>query len=102
MAVTPCAAVFAASAQDVDETVRYAAERGLTVAVQSTGHGALPIGPDSILIHTGDLNTCDVDPVNRTARVGAGTMWQQVLDAATPHGLPRRAGRCRTSGWLGS
>ena len=74
--VTPRAAVFVASVRDVDETVRYAAERGMTVAVRSTGHGALPVGPDSILIPAGDPNSCVVDPVNRTARVGAGTTWQ--------------------------
>lgn len=101
VAVTPCAAVFAASARDVDETVRYAAERGLTVAVQSTGHGALPVGLDSILIHTGDLNTCVVDPIARTARVGAGTTWQQVLDAATPHGLAPLCGSSPSVGVVG-
>lgn len=101
VAVNPCAVVFAASARDVDETVRYAAERGLTVAVQSTGHGALPVAPDSILIHTGDLNTCVVDPVSRTARVGAGTTWQQVLDAATPHGLAPLCGSSPSVGVVG-
>ena len=50
--------------------------------MQATGHGALPIGPDTILVHTGGMNSCAVDALNRTARVGDGVTWQQVLDAA--------------------
>ena len=42
VAVAPCAAAFVTSAQDVAEVMRFAGERGLKVAVQSTGHGALP------------------------------------------------------------
>ena len=37
--------------------------------------------------HTGRLQECAVDPATRSARFGAGVTWQQVLDAATPHGL---------------
>ncbi|MET0704687.1 MAG: FAD-binding oxidoreductase [Mycobacterium sp.] len=99
--VAPCAVVFAASARDVDETVRIAAERGLTVAVQATGHGALPVGSGSILVHTGELTECTVDPLNRTARVGAGATWQHVLDAATPHGLAPACGSAPSVGVVG-
>ncbi len=99
--VAPCAAVFASSARDVDETVRFAAERGLTVAVQATGHGALPVGSDSILVHTGELTAVVVDPRSRTARVGAGATWQHVLDAATPHGLAPACGSAPSVGVVG-
>jgi FAD/FMN-containing dehydrogenase len=101
VAVAPCAAVFPTSARDVAETVRYAAERGLTVAVQGTGHGALAVGPDSLLVHTADLAGVTVDPLNHCARVGAGTTWQEVLDAATPHGLAPLCGSSPTVGVVG-
>ena len=39
----PAALVRVASAEDVAETVRYAAKHGLRVAPQSTGHNAGPI-----------------------------------------------------------
>ena len=68
VAVEPAAVVFARSARDVAETVRFAGIAGYTVAVAATGHGALPVGPDTILLHTGEMTGCDVDP---DARVGA-------------------------------
>jgi FAD/FMN-containing dehydrogenase len=99
--VAACAAVFAASAHDIAETVRFAPTRGLTVAVQATGHGALPIGPDSILVHTGGLTGCAVDPLNRAAWVGAGATWQHVLDAVTPLGLAPACGSAPGVGVIG-
>lgn len=99
--VAPCAAVFAASAHDIAATVRVAATQGLTVAVQSTGHGALPIGSDSILVHTGGLTGCVVDSLNRTAWVGAGATWQHVLDAVTPLGLAPACGSAPSVGVVG-
>jgi len=99
--MSPAVVVFAASALDVVETVRFAAALGFTVAVQSTGHGALPVGPESVLVHTGDLSTCDVDPVRRVARIGAGVKWQQVIDAAAPHGLAPLCGSSPSVGVVG-
>ena len=99
--VNPGAVVSVASATDVAHTVRFAAGCGLTVAVQATGHGALSIGRDTILIHTGEMVTCAVDPTRRTASVGAGVRWQQVLDAATPHGLAPLTGSAPAVGVVG-
>lgn len=99
--VRPAAAVFVASAEDVAEAVTFAAAHGLTVAVQSTGHGALPIGPTTLLVHTGDLTGCHVDALNRVAYVGAGVKWQQVLDAATPYGLAPACGSAPGVGVVG-
>lgn len=85
---SPRAVIAVASADDVAETVRFAAAHGLRVAVQRTGHGAVPLdGDDVLLVHTALLDACTVDIPSRTARVGAGVVWQDVLDAATPHGL---------------
>jgi FAD/FMN-containing dehydrogenase len=99
--VTPAAVVLAGSADDVAETVRFAAGRDLRVAVQRTGHGALPIGDDVLLVHTGRLDEVTVDATARTARVGAGAIGQQVLDAAAPHGLAPLAGSAPGVGVVG-
>ncbi|WP_157521352.1 FAD-binding oxidoreductase [Mycobacterium sp. ACS4331] len=99
--VSPRAAVFVESAQDVAEVMRFATRSGLKVVVQSTGHGAVPVGQDAILVHTGQLTSCTVDALNRFARVGAGVRWQQVIDAATPYGLAPLCGSSPSVGVVG-
>ena len=91
VATRPAAVVQAASAQDVVEAVRFAAAAGLPVAVQSTGHGIAGGLDGALLVHTGRLDECVVH-TDGWARVGAGVRWQQVLDAAAPHGLAPLAG----------
>lgn len=99
--INPCAIVFAESAADVAATVRIAERNGLTVGVQSTGHGALPVDQGTILVHTAGLGDLDIDVSARTARVGAGVRWQQVIDAAAPHGLAALAGSAPGVGVIG-
>lgn len=72
---------------DVSVGVTFARESGLAIAVRSTGHGTLYPADDNMLIVTSRLASVQVDGQARTARVEAGVNWQQVLDAATPHGL---------------
>ena len=85
----PALIVRAGGADDVAATVRYAREHGLRVAAQSTGHGAASGGSldGTVLIRTARMNGVTVDPAARTARVGAGAAWGEVVAAATPHGL---------------
>ena len=99
--VQPAAVVFATAPHHIAETVRFAASHGLRVAVQATGHGATAIGSDTLLILTGAMTDCVVDPDTRTARVGAGARWQQVLDAAAPHGLAPLCGSSPSVGVVG-
>src|ERR1700744_3505151 len=75
--VDPGIVVPAADGADVAETMRFAAERGLRVAVQATGHGAVALDEHDLLIHTGALDTLMIDPERRIARVGAGVSSQQ-------------------------
>lgn len=96
--VEPAAVVLATSAYDIANTVGFAAARGYRVGVQATGHGALSVASDTILVVTSGMTDVTVDPVARTARVAAGATWQQVLDAAAPHGL---AGLCGSSPGVG-
>jgi hypothetical protein len=99
--VQPGAVVLATGATDVAAVMRFAATRGLKVAVQATGHGALPVGADTILVQTSGLSRCVVDVPGRSARVGAGATWRQVLDAATPYGLAPLCGSAPGVGVVG-
>ncbi|MFD3976125.1 FAD-binding oxidoreductase [Streptomyces cyaneofuscatus] len=85
--IRPDRLVEAATPEDVREAVAYAGGRGLHVAAHASGHG-LP-GPveGGVLIATRALDSVTVDPVRRTARIGAGANWGQVIEAAAPHGL---------------
>jgi FAD/FMN-containing dehydrogenase len=79
--------VAAEHPDQIATTVRYAAEHGLPVGVQATGHGLSVPADGGILITTGRLRGVDIDPRARTARVEAGVRWNQVIAAAAPYGL---------------
>ncbi|WP_030174495.1 FAD-binding oxidoreductase [Spirillospora albida] len=84
----PVAAVVeAADADDVAALVRYARSAGLTIATQPSGHGATGRTEGAILLRTGRLDTLEIDPIARRARVGAGVPSGRVQAAAAPHGL---------------
>jgi len=83
----PDVVLGAANAQDVAAGVKWAAEHRLPVAVQSTGHGADSVVDGGLLINTRRLQGLQIDPVERTARVGAGVKWRSVLEASVPFGL---------------
>ncbi|MER7515843.1 FAD-binding oxidoreductase [Streptomyces sp. NPDC126499] len=86
-AVRPDRVVRPTGPEGVAAVVRHAAEHGLAVAVQSTGHGRGGPVEGGLLIDTRRMDEVVVDPVARTARVGAGARWGQVIEAAAPHGL---------------
>ena len=100
-AITPAAVVLATTPEDVAGTVRFAAEHGFTVTVQSTGHGAVGIGAETILVQASAMKHCKIDVSNRTARVGAGARWQDVIAAAAPHGLAPLCGSSPSVGVVG-
>ncbi|NUW35577.1 FAD-binding oxidoreductase [Nonomuraea sp. SMC257] len=94
----PAAVVVAADADDVAAAVRFAAETGRPVAVQSTGHGKSVPADGAVFIATGELRELSVDPGAGTARIGAGLRWNEVITAAAEHGL---APLCGSSGQVG-
>ncbi|MEV0236036.1 FAD-binding protein [Nonomuraea sp. NPDC050786] len=94
----PAVVVVAADADDVAAAVRFAAEAGRPVAVQSTGHGKSVPADGAVFIATGQLRELSVDPRAGTARIGAGLRWGEVLAAAAEHGL---APLCGSSGQVG-
>ena len=94
----PALAVGATCAEDVAAAVRFAAAAGLPVAAHATGHGAVRAIEGGLLVNTSRMSGVRIDPVTRTATVGAGAKWQQVLTAAGWHGL---GGLCGSSSDVG-
>lgn len=97
----PSLIVGATGAADVRAAVRYAADRGLPVAVQLTGHGLGTELDGGVLISTRRMTGVAVDPATRTARVAAGVRWQQVVTAAAEHGLAPLSGSSPEVGAVG-
>jgi FAD/FMN-containing dehydrogenase len=85
----PAFVAFPADAADVQTVVEHAIRTGMKVAPQGTGHNAAALGSleGTILLSTQRMRGVEVDPEARTARVQAGTLWIEVSEAATPHGL---------------
>ena len=87
----PAAVALPTTAEETAAVVREAARLGLRVAPQSTGHAAGALVQhqldDVVLLRTIHLTDVVVDPERRVARIGGGAIWQQVVEAAAPHGL---------------
>jgi hypothetical protein len=88
----PRAVVTVADEEDVVAVVRWAARHGLTVSAQPVGHGATTALDRTVLVRTRALRGIEVDPASRTARVGAGVKWGELLAATEPHALTALAG----------
>jgi len=99
----PDAVAFAESAGDVAATVRFAAENGLRVAAQGTGHGAAPLAPlnGTILIKTERMRGIEIDPDAQTARVEAGVLVLELSEAAGARGLSSMPGSAPDVGVIG-
>lgn len=99
----PSAVVLPESASDVFAAVLFAREKGQRVAAQGTGHGAAPLGSleDTILVKTERMRGIDIDPRARVARVEAGVLWQEVVEAAASHGLAALQGSSPDVGVVG-
>src|SRR3954471_19165755 len=94
--------VEALTATDVRRAVLTARARGLRVAVRATGHGTLAEPtPGTLVIDTSRMRSVLVDPDRRSARVGPGATWGDVIAAAAPFGLAPVAGTSLTVGVTG-
>jgi FAD/FMN-containing dehydrogenase len=85
----PALVAFPADKEDVIAIVEFARANGMRVAAQRTGHGAGPLLAldDVILVRTDNLKSVEIDAGRRTARVGAGATWAQVIPPASDLGL---------------
>jgi FAD/FMN-containing dehydrogenase len=88
----PAAVLRAAGTADVRAAVLASRRLGLPFAVQATGHGTHVAHDGALLVRTGAMSSVLVDPDRRTARVGPGARWGDVLRAAAPFGLAPLSG----------
>ncbi|MBV9197328.1 MAG: FAD-binding oxidoreductase [Solirubrobacterales bacterium] len=99
----PAAVVFPQSADDVATTGLFAREFGLRVAAQGTGHNAGPLGSldDTVLVRTDRMRGIQIDPNEWLARVEAGVVWLEVVEAAAQYRLAALAGSSPDVGVVG-
>jgi len=85
----PALVAVPADPDDVVAVVEYAAQHGMQVAAQRTGHNAEPLGrmDDVILVKTDALQGVEIDAERRIARVASGAKWADVVPKASELGL---------------
>ncbi|WP_246530879.1 FAD-binding oxidoreductase [Streptomyces bathyalis] len=88
----PDVVVCATEAADVRAAVEYAATHRLPLAVQATGHGLTVPLPGGVLVSTRRMTEVRVDAAARTAWIGAGVRWGQVVEEAGRFGLAPLSG----------
>lgn len=101
----PAAVAYPAFPDEVAAVLRGAAAAGLKVAPQGTGHGAPPLAGrlgDAVLLRTSAMTELAIDAERRTARVGAGVLWGDVIHRAWEAGLAARHMSSPTVGVVGS
>lgn len=100
----PAVVVMPGGDEDVVAALTYARAAGLKVAVQGTGHGAGPtLGnlEGRLLLQMSRLREVAIDVASRRVRVGAGAVWDDVAQAAAPHGLGALTGSSPNVGVVG-
>jgi FAD/FMN-containing dehydrogenase len=83
---TPDLVVGARTTGDVVDAIHLAKELGHRVTVMSGGH-AVQAATGGLMVTTHRMNQVTVDPGSRTATIGGGARWSDVLATAGPHGL---------------
>ena len=97
----PPVIVNAANTQDIAETVRFAREMEVDLAVQNTGHGiALPCN-GGILLRLSEMKAIQLNLADGTATVEPGVVSGELLKTAEPHGLAYASGQVPNVGVIG-
>jgi FAD/FMN-containing dehydrogenase len=96
----PAAIIPCASNEGVVAAVRVARESGLEIGVKCGGHSVLGLAvPDGgVMIDLSRMNDVRVDPVQRKAWVGGGSLLRNLDLAAQEHGLATTAGNVSHTG----
>jgi FAD/FMN-containing dehydrogenase len=88
----PAAILHCADADDVQAAVRWAVDHGRSVTAQPRGHAARRTLDDTLLLRTRALQDLTVDVERRTARVGAGVKFGELMAALDGTGLTALCG----------
>ena len=97
----PAVIVVPQSAADVQAAVVFAAGQHRPVLVKTTGHQIVGSARGAVVIATHRMNDITIDAVGRTARVGAGVLWSEVIAKAAKAGLAPLNGSNPTVGVAG-
>ncbi|HEY9339812.1 MAG TPA: FAD-binding oxidoreductase [Kribbella sp.] len=91
------------SAADVQAALRYGVGRELEIAVRGGGHGVAgtAVTDGGLVVDLRRMNSVQVDPEARIARVGGGATWGDFDRACTPFALATTGGRASTTGVAG-
>src|SRR5260370_13873856 len=89
-----------ADVADVIQSVNFARDEGLLLAIRSGGHnaGGLGICDDGLVIDLAPMKYTRVDPASCTAIVGGGCTWGDVDHATHVFGLATPSGIISTTG----
>ena len=101
LVLEPALIVGVTSEADVRAAVRFAAQRGLPLAVNNTGHHVTSAAHGAVLISTQRMSEVTIDSENRTARIEPGVRWGQVINEASEVGLAPMNGSSPTVGAIG-
>lgn len=99
--LVPAVIVVAESTADVQAAVAFAAGQHRPVLVKTTGHQMVGPAHGAVVIATRRMNDVAIDAVGRTARVGAGARWAEVVKKAAKAGLAPLNGSNPTVGVSG-
>jgi FAD/FMN-containing dehydrogenase len=97
----PAVIVVPQSAADVQAAVVFAAGQHRPVLVKTTGHQIVGSARGAVVIATHRMNDITIDALGRTARVGAGVLWSEVIAKAAKAGLAPLNGSNPTVGVAG-
>ncbi len=92
-----------ASPDDVVQSVNFARQEDLLVAIRGTGHNVagFAVCDDGLVIDLSGMKGITIDAPARTVRVEAGCTWGEVNDALQPHGLAATGGFVSVTGVSG-
>src|SRR5690606_9275803 len=99
----PAAIVRVANTQDVAETVRFARERGLPLAVRSGGHSLAQYSVinDAVIVDFSSMKRVSIDPETRIAHVQPGATSGDLAGPANALGLALTTGDTHSVGMGG-
>lgn len=88
------------STGDVVAALEFGRSKSMTIVVRGGGHSGpgFGTGDDVLVVDLSPMDSVEVDPDQRTARVGGGATWGLVDDATHEYGLATVSGIISTTG----
>src|SRR6201996_9467404 len=99
--LVPAMIVVPESAADVQAAITFATRQRRPVLGKTTGHQIVGQAHGAVVIATRRMNDVVIDALGRTARVGAGVIWSEVVEKAAKVGLAPLNGSNLTVGVSG-